>query len=202
MRTFLILCLFSFAAFSMGSKRTQPIPEIPRPPVTEIAEAPGESKFKVDFLPIDKYSTVKERELIAKASLKVSETVASGCFKDFLLSARLLETKGQTNAQVLSNILGMIDKVEVKIYTKWGSSAIAYRQPPEKSINLNRSYFNESKSPCRWAATMAHESLGHSLGNYGHSYKWTVEREYSVPYKLGGASDKYGGNAFSKCCKD
>lgn len=184
----------------MGSKKPRN-PEPQEPPETEIAHTGG-IKFKVDFVPIEKFSTPQERELIAKAAEKVNDTVRSGCFEVFILTARLIETNGRNNPEVLEHIRGMVDKVPVKIYTKWGSSAIAYRQPPEKTINLNRSFFNSKKSPCRWAATMAHESLGHSLGNYGHSYKWTVEREYSVPYKLGGAVEKYGSNAFEKCCRD
>jgi hypothetical protein len=201
MKTFTLLYLALIVnAFSMGSKRPAPLPELPQPldpPKTEIAKV-----FKVKFSPAEKYASKKEIEMIEKATVKVNETVASGCFKDFILSTKLKETNGRNNLQVLEHIQGMNDVVPVKIYTKIGSSAIAYRQPPEKTINLNRSYFNESKSPCRWAATMAHESLGHSLGNYGHSYKWNIDREYSVPYKLGGAMEKYGGNAFSKCCKD
>lgn len=202
MKNFLIVLAFIFSACSSNPKITENLPEIypPESPETEISEI--ESKFKVDFSPLVKYSTEKERELIAKASAKVEETVKSACFKEFILNAKLLETKGQTNAQVLDHILEMSDVVPVKMYSRRFTSAIAYRQPPEKAINLNRKFFNETKSPCRWAATMAHESLGHSLGNYTHSYKWTIEREYSVPYKLGGASDKYGGNAFSKCCQD
>ena len=61
-------------------------------------------------------------------------------------------------------------------------------------------YFNDSTKICEWAATMAHESIGHSLGNYGHQYKWSVTREYTVPYKIGGAAKRYGGNAFDECC--
>jgi len=203
MKIFTLLYLsLSLSAFSMGSKRPAPIPEVEKPadpPKTEIANT---EKLSVTFTPVLKYSTEKERELIAKAAVKVNETIKSQCFKDFILAAKLLQTKGQTNAQVLAHILGMSDNVPVKIYYKKYTSAVAYRQPPEKIINLNRNYFNINKSPCRWAATMAHESLGHSLGNYDHSYKWNIDREYSVPYKLGGASEKYGGNAFSKCCKD
>ena len=187
----------------MGSKPIpKPVPEViqenPRPEVTQN----GPIGFKVAFIPVKNYATTKEIDLIAKASLKLNETVKSQCFSDFILKAKLKETKGRTNKEVLNHFLGMSDNVPVKIYLKKFTSAIAYRQPPEKTINLNRNYFNESKSPCRWAATMAHESLGHSLGNYGHSYKWNVDREYSVPYKIGGAKKQYGSNAFEECCKD
>lgn len=202
MKIYLIFMLFSFAAFSMGIKNPNPLPELPAPTEKPKSEIAGGILFKVEFIPEEKFSTLKERELIAKAALKIDETVRSGCFKDFMLSARLLETNGRDNAQVLNHILGMVDKVPVKIYFKKFTSAVAYRQPPEKAINLNRNFFTPSLPPCRWAATMAHEALGHSLGNYGHSFKWNVEREYSVPYKIGGASSQYGGNAFSKCCKD
>lgn len=160
------------------------------------------SVFKVEFSPLERFSTVKERELINLASVKIEETVKSECFKDFMLKSKLLETQGKSNTEVLAHILGMSDVIPVKIYFNRFSSAIAYRQPPEKTINLNRKYFTTRLSLCRWAATMAHEALGHSIGNYAHSFKWSVEREYSVPYKLGGAQERYGSNAFSKCCKD
>jgi len=204
--TFIYLALI-VNAFSMGSKRP---PQIPKPPETEIAAptVPSVGGFQVAFIPAKNYATNKEIELIRKASLKLNETVKSQCFSDFLNGSKLLQTNGRTNAQVVAHLLSFNDSVQVKMYyKKWGckigcTSAIAYRQPPEKNINLNSAYFTDKRSPCTWAATMAHESLGHSLGNYGHSSSWNVAREYSVPYKIGGSSDEYGSNSFSKCCKD
>jgi len=203
---FLSLCLLE-TAFSMGSKVP---PQIPKPPETEIATAPipKVEVFKVAFIPAIGYATDKQAAMIENASFKLNQTVKGQCFSDFLMKSKLNETNGRTNAQVLAHILSFNDTVQVKMYyKKWGckigcTSAIAYRQPPEKKINLNSAYFTEKRSACRWAATMAHESLGHSLGNYGHSHQWSIAREYTVPYKIGGATEKYDSNAFDECCRD
>lgn len=198
------------SAFSMGSKRPS---EIPKPPGTEIAKPetpsiPNPGGFNVQFIAQKGYATSKESDLIGKASLKLNEVVKSACFNDFMTKAKLKQTNGRTNSQVLTHLLSFNEVVQVKMYyKKWGdcitcTTAVAYRQPPEKKINLNSSFFTEKRSICRWAATMAHESLGHSLGNYDHSYKWSVDREYSVPYKIGGAKEQYGSSAFEECCHD
>lgn len=193
--------------FAMGSKKPT-IPGTPTKPETEIATIPPGEGFRVDFVPVKSLATVEEMALIEKASVKLNETIKGQCFKDFILKAKLNETQGRTNLEVLNHILGMREVVPVKMYfRKWGckigcTTAIAYRKPPEKSINLNRSYFTTKRSACVWAATMAHESLGHSLGNYSHSMKWNVAREYTVPYKIGGAKKEYGSNAFESCCQD
>lgn len=206
---FLSLCLLE-TAFSMGSKRPAPIPGTTKPPETEIATQPipNVEGFKVAFVSAIGYATDKQAAMIEKASFKLNQTVKSQCFSYFLTVSKLKETNGRTNAQVIAHILSFNDVVQVKMYyKKWGckigcTSAIAYRQPPQKSINLNSAYFTEKRSACTWAATMAHESLGHSLGNYSHSSSWNVAREYTVPYKIGGASEKYDSNAFDKCCQD
>jgi len=186
-------------AISMGSKRPRvPLPTKP-PPETMVS--------KVTFEPDKNYSTEKEREIILKAADKLEEVIRSQCFVDFMRSAKLLETNGRTNEEVLNHLLGMKDVVPVKVYSKkWGdcltcTSAVAYRSPPSKTINLNRSFFTAARPICRWAATMAHEALGHALGNYGHSSDWNVNREYTVPYKLSGAKKQYGSNVFDECCQ-
>jgi hypothetical protein len=209
-KSLIIAFFLSFSCFGMGSKRP---PGIPKPPETEIATVPtpeiqtGET-FQVSFIPLPGFATDKQADLIAKASFKLNQTVKSSCFSTFLTAATLKQTAGRTNAQVLAHLLSLNDTVQVKMYYRaWGcrigcTSAIAYRTPPEKKINLNSAYFTEKRSACTWAATMAHESLGHSLGNYDHSSNWTISREYTVPYKIGGASKKYDSNAFEVCCQD
>lgn len=207
-----IICtiLFCILAMGMGSMKPhiKPFPQPPEKPQTEIAQIPTTETTHVAFEPIKGFATDKQADLILKASFKLNQTIKSQCFSDFLTAATLKQTNGRTNAQILAHILGMRDVVKVKMYYKaWGckvgcTSAIAYRTPPEKKINLNSAYFTEKRSACTWAATMAHESLGHSLGNYGHSSNWTVAREYTVPYKIGGASKKYGSNAIEECCHD
>jgi hypothetical protein len=204
MKAFILVLFMSYFSngFPMASKRPEPLP-VPPPvqkPVKE--ELPAKSEgFNVTFKALDFYSTPKEREIIKAAEGKIKEVVNSKCFQEFITSTRLEETQGKSNLDVYLHILGMSGEIPVKMYLRRFTSAVAYRQPPSLEINLNRNFFTASVPVCSWAATMAHEALGHSLGNYEHSFKWSVEREYSVPYKLGGAMEKHGGNAFSRCCK-
>jgi hypothetical protein len=158
-----------------------------------------------------KTATDLEAKKIQAAAKKVHETISSQCFSDWMIRQKMNETGGRTPAEVVSHIRSLDDVVPVKIYfrcTKRGfrcpvpTSAVAYRQPPEKAINMNRAAFTLRTSDCRWAATMAHEALGHSLGNYGHSMEWTRQREDTVPYLLSGRKPKFGGDVFKACCKE
>lgn len=147
----------------------------------------------VTFKPLVKYTTATERAIIERASLKVNEVIASQCFKNFMLSRAMIETNNRTSSEVYSHIASLRGLVDVSMYFKRWSSAIAYRQPPSLKINLNRNYFTASKNNCQWASTMAHEGLGHSLGGYSHSFYDNANRDRSVPYSLNAA--------FEKCCK-
>jgi hypothetical protein len=164
----------------------------------------------VNFVPVAKTASPAERAKIIEAGKKVNEVVASQCFADFITKRQMLETNGKTSAQVLEHLRSISGDVPVKMYTrcmKFGfrcpapTSAVAYRQPPETSINLNRVAFPVKETTCEWAATMAHEGLGHALGNYGHSFEWTKTRDLTVPYSLGGSKQTNGGDAFTNCCK-
>lgn len=210
LKSILILCFSLFfldSGFSMGAFRPKPKKPAETLPA-QTAPITSSEGLKVAFQGVSGFITAKEIELVAAASNKLHQTVNSQCFRDFMLGSKLLETNGKTNLEVVNQLTNFNDIVPVKIYyKKWGckigcTSAIAYRSPPHKTINLNRSFFTASRSSCRWAATMAHEALGHALGNYGHSSEWNVNREYTVPYKMSGAKEQYGSNAFDKCCVD
>lgn len=165
----------------------------------------------VVFVPNPKYSTTAQRKTIAAAGLKMNEVVQSQCFLDWMGKQTVMnETNGRSKEVVIGHLRAITDSVGVKMYYKCMSrswkcplptSAVAYRQPPEKIINLNTAKFNSSQSICRWAATMAHEALGHALGNYGHSSEWSRYREDTVPYLLSGRKPQYGGDVFGACCK-
>lgn len=158
-----------------------------------------------------KYASKWEQSKIAKAAIKVNETVGSQCFYDFMSKRALISTNGKTPVQVVEHLRSIKEPVKVKMYSRCmrfnvfrcpaPTSAVAYRQPPEKIINLNRVAFNSRVSDCKWASTMAHEGLGHALGNYGHTFEWTAIRDFTVPYSLGGSVKKNGGDAFTNCCK-
>jgi hypothetical protein len=162
----------------------------------------------VNFIPDTKTATPQEAKRILSAGAKVNEIVASQCFADFMGKVpKANMSNGRSPAQVVEHLRSLKGDVPVKMYFKrWGcrfgcTSAVAFRIPPKTEINLNRSRFKVSSGDCDWAATMAHEGLGHALGNYGHSMKWTQERENTVPYLLGGRKTKNGGDAITACCK-
>jgi hypothetical protein len=146
----------------------------------------------VIFSPVDGYATAQEKAMIKKAGELVNNTLHSQCFRDYMASRRLIQTKNLSNKEVIEQISRLSGLVAVSMYFNRWSSAMAYRQPPELKINLNRKYFSASGKACEWASTMAHETM-HALLNFEHSFKWTPEREFSVPYSTGMAVDS--------CCK-
>ena len=145
------------------------------------------------YLPVEFYSTPQERVKIKQAGELVNNTLHSSCFRNYMASRRLIETKNLSNEVIISQISRLSGLVDVSMYFNRWSSAMAYRQPPELKINLNRKYFSASGNACEWASTMAHETM-HALLNFEHSFKWTPERQYSVPYSVG--------SAVEKCCKE
>lgn len=152
----------------------------------------------INFKPVHNYATKAEKDLIGKASKKVNDTIQGQCFKDFMLNRKMIDTNNKSNQEVVADLVSYTGDIEISMYYRcmrswkcpFGTSAVAYRQPPEKKINLNRAVFHSGMSACEWASTMAHES-SHVIG-YGHSFEWTKERDFSVPYSINAA--------FSKCC--
>ena len=166
----------------------------------------------VTFSPVSGFASPEQVKIIEQAGKKVNEVVASKCFADWMNKQSVMnETNGKSKEQVIAHLIGMNDTVPVKMYfRKYGkksifcplcTSAVAYREPPHKVINLNASFFTRKTSVCRWAATMAHEGLAHALGNYGHSFDWTRSREDTVAYLLSGRKSQYGGDVFVACCR-
>lgn len=152
-----------------------------------------ESQGLVQFIPVKGYATTQEANIIVEAGKKLDQVVRGECFSNFLKNRKMIQTKGQTSAQVVAHIQNLKGKVPVVMYYRRFTSAVAYRQPPEITINLNRKYFYSGLPICDWASTMAHEALGHSLGGYEHDFNWNKQRDFSVPYSLNAAIDS--------CCK-
>jgi hypothetical protein len=147
----------------------------------------------ITFTPAHNYATSQEALKIQAASAKLKATIESECFGSFILSRPLIQTNGRTPTQVLEHIRSLAGTSEVRMYTRWHTSAIAYRNPPSKVINLNRKAFTLKKPDCEWAATEGHEAVGHAWGEYGHDYRWNKNRDFSVPYSIGAG--------VLKCCK-
>lgn len=197
----LLAAILLVSATSMKKRRIEAPEPAPSPVVTPTAKPSpmpvptGRGHLTIE--PVAYYSTVAERKKIKEAEVKVNEVIQSKCFADFMGKRKMIQTEGRTSAQVVAHIQSLRDTVPVNMYYRrmggiGGTRAVAFREPPEKDINLNRAYFSLGLSTCEWASTIAHESL-HAIGEYGHDFNWSPSRDYSVPYSAN--------SAFEECCE-
>lgn len=203
----LLLVLLALNAHAGGSRRApiaapSPAPaaeighgELPAPP------APARED-RVRFEPVHEYATAAESMRIRAAGHLMNQVVQGECFRNFMANRALRQTGGRSAAEVADYLRSLTGTIPVRMYKRTLTSAIAYRQPPGLTIHLNRKAFHEATPLCRWAGTMGHESLGHSIGNFEHDTNWNLERSFSVPYSIDGADTKQGGDAFDECCKE
>jgi hypothetical protein len=181
------LLLLLLAGCSTVKKPPEPLVEVPKAHEVSVVEKP----IRVIFRTIN--ATKSEQALIARASIKLNEVIESDCARDLLEKRALVQTGGRTPEQVYQHLLSLKGEVPMRMYFKRFTSAVAYRVPPRLDVYFNRRFFTPSVSVCDWASTMAHEGLGHSLGNYDHDFKATLRRPFSVPYSLN--------LVFDRCCK-
>jgi len=159
--------------------------------VDKVTPASPPTLSGVTFIPV---SNDKDEILfVTAASDKVNEVVQSKCFSDFMLSRDLIQTKGQSNQEVVNTLKSAKGKINVKFYRKRFTSEMAVRYVPSTDINFNRVYWTGNTKVCEWASTLAHEGLGHALGNYDHDFRYSKSRDFSVPYSIN--------KAFKQCCK-
>lgn len=191
----ILLALLITTQANAFSRAPAPIPiPIPSPsPIAEPVIIPSGTPGKIQFAPVEYYTTKAERLKIASAGQKLNEVVQSQCFHDFMASRKLIQTHGLTPEQVALTLQRTSGTVPVKFYYARFSSAVAYRSPPAMEININRKYFGSTSPDCELASTFGHESLGHALNGFDHDYKWNAQRDFSVPYSINAA--------FTKCCK-
>jgi hypothetical protein len=195
MKNLMIVMLLILSSCKSAPVVTPPI--ISPTPSPIVAEVHG----YVDFEPRDYYTTPAQRVKIYSAGKKMNEVVQSQCFYDFMSKRKLIQTNGKSPEEVAKHLQSLRGLIPVEMYSPGVfSSAVAYRSPPSLAIHLSYNYFTVDMDDCDWAATMGHESLGHSLGEYDHDYKWNLARSYSVPYSIGGADQSQGGDAFDLCC--
>ena len=205
------LSLMSVSGWGSGRHRvTSPSPTATATPAPSSSPTPSPTlspspaplgKGFVTFDPVDGYATDAEMEKIASAGKKLNQVIQSSCFHDFMSKRALIQTNGRTPVQVADHLQSLAGVVPVVMYYRcmrsWkcptGTSAVAYRQPPSITINLNRAVYTNAKSDCDWASVEGHESLGHSLGGYEHDFDWSPSREFSVPYSIN--------HAFEACCR-
>ena len=169
----------------------------------------------VDYVPArgepgDADVTDAERASLAAAAAIVNTVRSSDCFRGFIASRALVETLGRSSGEVAAHLQTIRGVVPVAFYYRCDSlsatcqaptQAVAYRQPPEVKIFINRAHFDVARSgfdSYELAGTLAHEALGHLLGGYGHPFAWTPSRDFSVPYSISGAS-RANDDAFRHC---
>jgi hypothetical protein len=190
------------------------IPRAALPSKSSIGLAAG-SAGVVEYVPtegqaIDAKVTKAEIEALGEAGRIVNAVRSSECFREFIARRKLIEANGRTSEQVAAHLQALRGTIHVAFYYRCNArssicaaptSAVAYRQPPEEKIFINRAYFDAAGrgfDPYELAGTLAHESLGHLLGGYDHSFEWTPSRDFSVPYSISGAS-RANGDAFQHC---
>jgi len=165
-------------AYSRGAKPPQ---VKPLPPALQTSK-PG-----VTFSPVKNY-TEEELSVLIVAEKLANDLLKSQCFQTFMVNRKLIETNSKTPLEVVTLLKATNLAVPVEMYYK-NNGVVGYRQPPALNIFTNRK-FHAGSTACSRASNLTHE-WSHSVG-FGHSYRATSSRPYSVPYSINAA--------FSGCC--
>lgn len=138
----------------------------------------------------------RQEEKIQDAVELLKEVIASEEFKNKILNYRYngqekFHDTNLSNAQVYQKILEGAEKlnprknnsldITLKLYTE-SQNVIGYTLPTVNMVWMNTKYFNYF-TPADVTGNLMHEWL-HKLG-FGHDYKRTPQRPYSVPYAIG-----------------
>lgn len=196
--------LVFLALFGTGMTRHAPAPAMtstPEPVSPFPVPTPSFSLVagpRVVFQPVAYYTTPLERIKIAEAEGFVADMTASPCFRNFLVNRKLIQTDGRTPVQVADHIQTLGGVIPVEFYVG-KSSVVAYRNPPDTTIHINRAVYAGDFDSVELAGTFQHEGLGHVLGDYGHDFEWSPSRSFSVPYTMGGADSAQGGDVWHAC---
>jgi hypothetical protein len=142
--------------------------------------------------------TDKDRKKILAAAVILEVVVNSQEFKDAILShvwagkVQFADNGGLTNKQIYEVIISGKEVLQpeidyewdfdVRLYSKRLSKVIGYTYPNITYINSNLKFIRPMTIE-EVAGHMAHEYC-HKLG-FGHDFKLTKKRPYSVPYAVG-----------------
>lgn len=157
----------------------------PVPSPTPIVEplpsiTPAQNKVpSIKYEPITAYDS--EKSFIKAGETQANAVLASDCFKSQVMSAKFIENKGMTNAQIFKKFLDASPfKVGIKMFTGgWYEKinhTVAYEGNP---IRMNRNYVS---SAAYVGGTSLHEAFGHGL-----DFRHDTDHSYSsrtIPYTL------------------
>lgn len=189
-RLILALLLLCQVAYGFGGKKPvpQPTPTPTISPTPVVTDPPVDTGTRIHFGPIK--ANDKETARVLAAEGLIRDAIAGPCFERYFLKRKLIQTNGMTNAQVIEFVRRATASIPV-VYYYANNSTVGYRQPPEDTIYINRKFHN-SYGNCAEASGNGHEAL-HVLG-FGHDFKRTARRPYSIPYSW---------NAMMlECCKN
>jgi hypothetical protein len=157
-----------------------------------VSQADARTPFRIGYIG-DKTLTVREREQLYGDERALNEIIQSPCFSDYFEKkrSRLLRTGGRSRREVVEHIRASLPTVIVSYY-RTANRTHGYRNPRSstcgdacsRTVHLNRYYTDSSKwkEGCPRMGLKGHEML-HVLG-YGHDYKRTADRPFSVPYSF------------------
>jgi len=159
---------------------------------TILPSAKGE--FSLSILPLGFNSTQLKK--LESAKIKVIQVLKSPEFKQMILNHEyagvktFVQNNNLTNDQVYTKIMegaeslnGLVDyemDLKVQMYYSW-KAVVGYTTPNIDKIFTNSKFYNVN-SECRVGSNLVHE-WSHKLG-FGHDFKQTKRRPYSVPYAL------------------
>lgn len=175
------------AALILAARLSHGAGKAPPKPVVIVEPSPT-IRSGLHFAPIINY-TDAEKTVLAVAEKLANGVVQSGCFSDYMVTRKLIQTDGRTPAQVVMHLKTAKLTVPVHMYDDGKNGVIGYHNPGDPTIYTNRPYVSGA-SACARASNLSHES-SHVLG-YSHDFQRTARRDWSVPYSIN--------FAFMQCC--
>ena len=174
-----------------------PSPVTPPPPADNTSSVPTQAEtFDVNIKMIN-FTTTQEAKMLKAVEL-IKRLVASEEFRSRIINhsyngkRTYVDNGGKTNTQIYQHILDGNETlknvkdnemdVEVELYYA-NNTTVGYTYPSSNRIWVNTKYFN-TYSIASVAANLMHEWL-HKMG-YTHASTYSVSRDYSVPYGIGG----------------